>query len=148
LRAIREFGVRPRRETGKRFWAFGKQACERPRLNHRDGDGVRGPAVKTEGDYSTENKSQPVYCVVFCVLGYASFEEAMAAAPDDITAHVKRSRELHENGTLPMLGAFLDESDEPPGTMAVTTSHEAAEEYVKGDPFFLNGKMTEWYTRE
>jgi uncharacterized protein len=104
--------------------------------------------VKTEGDYSTENKSQPVYCVVFCALGYASFEEAMAAAPDDITAHVKRSRELHENGTLPMLGAFLDESDEPPGTMAVTTSHEAAEEYVKGDPFFLNGKMTEWYTRE
>jgi len=46
------------------------------------------------------------------------------------------------------VGAFLDESDEPPGTMAVTTSREAAEEYVKGDPFFLNGKMTEWYTHE
>jgi uncharacterized protein YciI len=94
-----------------------------------------------------EIKSQLGYCIVFCVLGYASFEEAMAAAPDGIAAHVKRSRELHENGTLPLLGAFLDESDEPHGTMAVTTSREAAEEYVKGDPFFLNGKMMEWYTR-
>jgi uncharacterized protein len=95
-----------------------------------------------------EIKNQPVYCVVFCVLEYASFEEALAEAPDAIAAHVKRSKELHEDGTLLMAGAFLDEGDEPLGTMAVTTSREAAEEYVRGDPFFLNGKMSEWYTRE
>lgn len=47
-----------------------------------------------------------------------------------------------------MAGAFLDETDGPLGTMAVTTSREAAEEYVKGDPFYLNGTMSEWYTRE
>lgn len=47
-----------------------------------------------------------------------------------------------------MAGAFLDKSDEALGTMAVLTSREAAEEYVKGDPFFLNGKMSGWYTRE
>jgi uncharacterized protein YciI len=93
-----------------------------------------------------EIKNQPAYCVVFCVLEYASFEEAMADDPDAIAAHVKRSRELHENGALLMAGAFLD--GEPLGTMAVTISREAAEGYVRGDPFFLNGKMREWYTRE
>jgi uncharacterized protein len=93
-------------------------------------------------------RSQPVYCVVFCVLKYASFEEARTEAPDDIAAHVKRSKELHENGTLLMAGAFLDDNDEPLGTMAVTSSREAAEEYVRGDPFFLNGMMSKWYTRE
>lgn len=61
---------------------------------------------------------------------------------------MKRSKELHEQGTLLMAGAFLDETDGPLGTMAVTTSREAAEEYVKGDPFYLNGTMSEWYTRE
>lgn len=95
-----------------------------------------------------EIKSQPTYYVVFCVLKYSSFEEARSRAPDDIAAHVKRSKELHENGTLLMAGAFLDQDDEPLGTMAITTSREAAEEYVKGDPFFLNGMMSDWYTRE
>jgi hypothetical protein len=41
-----------------------------------------------------------------------------------------------------------EECGGPLGTMAVTTSREATEEYVRGDPFFLNGKMTGWYTRE
>ncbi len=103
--------------------------------------------IESSGD-SVEIKNQPVYCVVFCVLNYASFEEAKAQAPEAIVAHVKRSRELHENGTLLMAGAFLDKNDEPLGTMAVTTSREAAEEYVRGDPFFLNDMMSEWYTRE
>ncbi len=95
-----------------------------------------------------EIESQPVYHVVFCVLKYASFEEAKAEAPDAIAAHVRRSRELHEDGTLLMAGAFLDGRDEPLGTMAVLTSREAAQDYVRGDPFFLNGMMSEWYTRE
>jgi uncharacterized protein len=95
-----------------------------------------------------EIKNQPAYCVIFCVLKYASFEEARNRAPDAIAAHVRRSKALHENGTLLMAGAFLDENDEPLSTMAVTTSREAAEEYVRGDPFFLNGMMSKWYTRE
>ncbi len=100
------------------------------------------------GDDFMEIKSQSVYQVVFCVLKYASFEEAKAKAPDAIAAHVRRSKELHEDGSLLMAGAFLDKNDGPLSTMAVTTSREAAEEYVKGDPFFLNGMMSKWYTRE
>ena len=80
-------------------------------------------------------KSQPAYCI----LKYASFEEARTEAPDDIAAHLRHPRELHEDGTLLMAGAFLDENDEPLSTMAVTTSREAAQEYVRGDPFFLKG---------
>lgn len=95
-----------------------------------------------------EIKSQPVYHVVFCVLEYATLEEAKTRAPDAIAAHVKRSKELHEDGTLLMAGAFLDENDGPLGTMAVLPSREAAQEYVSGDPFFLNGMMSEWYIRE
>jgi len=93
-------------------------------------------------------KSQSVYYVVFCFLKYASFEEARTNASDAIAAHVKRSKKLHENGTLLMAGAFLDDTDEPLSTMAVTSLREAAEEYIRGAPFFLNGMMSEWYTRE
>jgi hypothetical protein len=32
--------------------------------------------------------------------------------------------------------------------MTVTTSREAVEEYVRGDPFSVNGMMREWYTHE
>jgi uncharacterized protein YciI len=103
---------------------------------------------RERGSTPVEIKSQSAYCVVFCVLKYASFEEARTEAPDDISAHVRRSRELHKDGTLLMAGAFLDENDEPLSTMAITTSREAAEEYVRGDPFFLNGMMSKWYTRQ
>src|SRR5919199_1855231 len=95
-----------------------------------------------------EIKSQPVYQVVFCVLKYTSFEEAKAKAPDAIAAHVRRSKELHENGTLLMAGGFFYKKKRAPSTKAITTSRGGAEEYVKGDPFFLNGMMSKWYTRE
>ena len=32
--------------------------------------------------------------------------------------------------------------------MGVLTSPEAAEEYIKGDPFYLNGMVRSWYIRE
>jgi uncharacterized protein len=96
----------------------------------------------------TESKKQARYYVVFIVTRYASFEEGKTKAPDTIAAHLKRSKELHEKGTLVMSGAFLDKNDEPLSTMGVLTSREAAEEYVKGDPFYLNGMISEWHIRE
>jgi len=47
-----------------------------------------------------------------------------------------------------MAGAFLDKPEEPLSTMAVFTSRQAAEEYVKGDPFYLDGSMTQWSIRQ
>ncbi|MEP7289993.1 MAG: YciI family protein [Chloroflexota bacterium] len=94
----------------------------------------------------TERKG--VYYVVFCITSYATFADAYAAAPDTIAAHVARSKGLHEQGTLLMAGAFLDNPHEPLSTMAVLTGHEAAENYIKGDPFVLNGTVAKWYIRE
>ena len=94
-----------------------------------------------------EPATQAVYYVVSCTLRYGSFAEAKAAAADDIAAHIARSRELHDQGTLLMAGAFLDQPGEPLRTMAVLTSREAADDYVKGDPFYLKGLMREWSIR-
>ncbi len=94
------------------------------------------------------HKKQPVYYVVFCTPKYASFAEAKTKEPDQIAAHIRRSKELHEQGALLMAGAFLDKPDEPLSTMAVATSREAAEQYLKGDPFYIIGMMSQWSIRE
>ncbi len=96
----------------------------------------------------TEHKRQPVYYLVFVVTKYKSFEEAKAKAPEQIVAHVARSKELHQKGTLLMSGAFLNNPGEPLSTMAVLSSREAAEDYIHGDPFFINGMISKWYVRE
>jgi uncharacterized protein YciI len=89
-----------------------------------------------------------VYYVVFCETRYTSFEEALATASDLIASHVARSKELHEKGGLLMAGAFLNNPGEPLSTMGVCLTREAAEEYMKGDPFVLNGMVNRWYIRE
>ena len=96
----------------------------------------------------TESKKQPVYYVVFVDIDYPSITEAMAAAPEAIAAHKKRSQEWHDQGKLVMAGAFRDNPEGRLSTMGVLTSREAAEEFAKGDPFVLNGKVIRWHMRE
>jgi len=91
---------------------------------------------------------QPMYYVVFFTTTYGSFAEAQEQAPEDIAAHVARSREMHGRGLVVMAGAFLERPDEPLSTMAVCASREAAEEYVRGDPFVAKGKVSGWHIRE
>jgi uncharacterized protein len=95
-----------------------------------------------------EINNQPVYYVVFCNTKFASFEDAKTNASHDLTAHIKRSHELHEKGTLLMSGAFIEKKGEPLSTMAVLTSREAAEDYMAGDPFLIKGMVSNWYIRE
>jgi uncharacterized protein YciI len=95
-----------------------------------------------------ELPNQRTYFVVQCFLKYPSFAEARAKAPDEIAAHIQRSKELHAQGVILMAGAFLDKNDEPLSTMAIATSREVAENYVHGDPFYLNGMMESWTIRE
>lgn len=72
----------------------------------------------------------------------------MEQAPEDIAVHVARSKQLHEQGVITMAGAFLDGLEEPLSTMAVLTSREAAEDFVRGDPFVEKGMVREWRIRE
>ena len=59
-----------------------------------------------------------------------------------------RAGECTQSNPHLMIEAFLDHNDALLSTMAVTCSREAAEEYVKGDPFLLNGMMSAWYTHK
>lgn len=95
-----------------------------------------------------EAKPQSVYFVVFMTPDYPSIAQAQADAPELIAAHIARSRELHRSGTLVMGGAFLDHPEESLTTMGVLTSREAAEDFVKGDPFVRAGKVRTWTIRE
>jgi uncharacterized protein YciI len=45
-----------------------------------------------------------------------------------------------------MVGTFGDPQNE--GSMAIFTSREAAEEFVKDDPFVGNGFVRDWHIRE
>lgn len=88
------------------------------------------------------------YYVVFLTTTYTSLAAAMAQAPEEIAAHLARSTRLYEQGTILMAGAFLDRPEEPLSTMAVLTSREAAEEFIRGDPFVVKGMVRDWQIRE
>lgn len=89
----------------------------------------------------------PSYFVIFMTTTYRSLDQVRANAPEALAAHLARSKALHAQGTLLMAGAFLDKPNEPISTMAVCTSKAAAEDYAKGDPFVLNGMVSEWSIR-
>jgi uncharacterized protein YciI len=96
----------------------------------------------------TEPRKQAVYYVVSMVTKYNSLEQVKHEAPEDMAAHIARSKQFHEAGKLIMAGAFLDHPEELVKTMGVLTSREAAEEYAKGDPFVIKGMIREWEIRE
>jgi len=114
-------------------------------IDHVCGDVEQNPEEKGK---TMSTSQQRAYYVVFVVTSYASFDDAMTRAPDMIASHIARSQDLHARGTLLMAGAFLDNPQEPLSTMAVHTTREAAEEYIKGDPFVQNGLVRSWHIRE
>jgi uncharacterized protein YciI len=93
-------------------------------------------------------EKQPIYYALFVETTFASFEEAVAKASELIAAHVAQSKELHAQGKVLMAGAFLNTPREPLRTMAICSTREAAEEYIKGDPLVKNGMVSNWYIRE
>jgi uncharacterized protein YciI len=89
-----------------------------------------------------------VYYVVLFELQFQSLEEAFALCPDEIQAHVARTKQLHEQGSVLMAGAFVPQPGEGLQTMAVCPSREEAEELARGDPFVKNGLVSRWSIRE
>jgi uncharacterized protein YciI len=80
------------------------------------------------------------------VLFYVPADDLASKAPAHFPAHSARLDEFHSRGTLLMVGTFGNPQEE--GAMAVFTTREAAEEFVRGDPFVLNGVMRDWQIRE
>jgi uncharacterized protein YciI len=71
------------------------------------------------------------------VVLYASADDVVHRAPPHFPAHKERLDAFHDRGDLLLVGAFGDPQEE--GSMAVFRTREAAEEFVAGDPFVLNG---------
>jgi uncharacterized protein YciI len=80
------------------------------------------------------------------VLLYESAEDVAARAPAHFAAHRARLDEFHARGELLMVGTFGDPQTQ--GSMAIFTSRRAVEDFVKGDPFVLNGVVRRWEIRE
>jgi uncharacterized protein YciI len=59
--------------------------------------------------------------------------------------HVARLKEFHERGVLLMAGPFSNPAE---GAMGLFTNREAAEEFIKGDPFVMHGVVSRWSLRE
>ncbi len=56
-------------------------------------------------------------------------------------AHRARIDEFHARGVLLAAGPLRNS---PEGAMAVFTTRDAAEEFIKGDPFVINGLVSKW----
>jgi uncharacterized protein YciI len=80
------------------------------------------------------------------VLFYDSADDVASRAPAHFPAHKARLDAFHDRGDLLLVGTFGNPQDE--GSMAVFKSREAAEEFVKDDPFVLNGVVRDWHIRE
>ena len=79
------------------------------------------------------------------VLLYESVRDAGAKEPEHLHAHETRVKEFHSRGSLVMAGSFTNAED---GSMGVFTSREAAEEFIRSDPFVVNGIIQSWHITE
>jgi uncharacterized protein YciI len=80
------------------------------------------------------------------VVFYESADDVASKTPRHFPAHKARLDEFHGQGTLLMVGTFGNPQEE--GSMAIFTSRDAAEAFVKDDPFVLNGVVRGWEIRE
>lgn len=76
---------------------------------------------------------------------YETAPEGLAKAREHFPAHRARLDEFHARGVLLMAGPLLNPTD---AAIGVFTTREAAEAFIAGDPFVLNGVVAKWSVRE
>ena len=79
------------------------------------------------------------------VLTYRAVEDFLPLARKHGPAHVARLHEFHDRGVLLLIGPLAEPVNGE--AMGVFTTREAAEEFVSGDPFVVNGVVAEWSIR-
>jgi uncharacterized protein YciI len=91
------------------------------------------------------------------VLFYQVAEGMTMRSAPHFPAHLAWLAAFHARGTLLMVGTFdgLKAGDGLAagdglelGAMTIFTTREAAEQFVKDDPFVLSGVVRNWYIRE
>jgi uncharacterized protein YciI len=80
------------------------------------------------------------------VVLYHSADDVAAKAPAHFPAHLARIHEFRDRGEILSVGTFADAQRH--GAMAIFPTREAAEEFVAGDPFVLNGVVRDYEIRE
>jgi uncharacterized protein len=80
------------------------------------------------------------------VVFYESAPDVAAKAPAHMAEHRALWAEFGRRGELLMIGPFANAQEE--GSMGVFTTREAAEEFVRGDPFVLHGVVRNWFIRD
>ena len=80
------------------------------------------------------------------VVFYESADDVANKAPQHFAAHSARISEFHERGDILMIGIFADPQTQ--GSMAIFPTREAAEKFVEGDPFVVNGVVKSHEIRE
>jgi uncharacterized protein YciI len=107
----------------------------------------------TSGHYARKRRYH-ANCLFFernamkTVMRYETTPESTAKAPLYFTEHRKRLDEFHARGVLLMAGPVMGEDGKPEGALGIFTTREAAEEFVRGDPFVLNGVAARWSLRD
>ncbi len=76
---------------------------------------------------------------------YETEPEGLAKARQHFLAHRARLDEFHQRGVLLMAGPY---GNPPIGAIGIFTTREAAEEFVKDDPFILHGVVARHYFHE
>ncbi|HXV15421.1 MAG TPA: YciI family protein [Gemmatimonadaceae bacterium] len=66
---------------------------------------------------------------------------ALANVMTHFPAHRARLEEFYNRGDLVAAGPL---GSPPEGAMAIFNSREAAEEFIAGDPFVVNGLVSNW----
>jgi uncharacterized protein YciI len=80
------------------------------------------------------------------VVFYESADDVASKAPQHFLAHSARLEEFHARGDLLLVGTFADPQTQ--GSMAIFPTREAAEAFVEGDPFVVNGVVKSHEIRE
>ena len=70
------------------------------------------------------------------IMFYELADDGLAKVPANFPAHKARLEEFHARGVLLMAGPY---GNPPQGALGIFMSQEAAAEFVKDDPFVVNG---------
>jgi uncharacterized protein YciI len=95
-------------------------------------DTAGGPAGASAGANPTEPR---------WVLLYDSADDVLEKVPIHYPAHSARVDEFRKRGELLEVGTLGDAV--PEGSLATFSTREAAEAFVEGDPFVLNGVVSQ-----
>jgi uncharacterized protein YciI len=79
------------------------------------------------------------------VMIYETATDGLEKARLHYQAHRARLDDFHARGSLLMAGPLMNPTD---GALGIFSSREAAEEFIREDPFVLNQVVSKWTIRE